>query len=71
MAKQFLDKDFLLESMPACTLYHEYAAPMPIFDYHCHIPPSDILNDRQFDNLTEIWLGGDHYKWRVEGLRSG
>lgn len=65
MAKQFLDKDFLLESMPACTLYHEYAAPMPIFDYHCHIPPSDILNDRQFDNLTEIWLGGDHYKWRV------
>ncbi|MFA5473461.1 MAG: glucuronate isomerase, partial [Aminobacteriaceae bacterium] len=38
---------------------------MPIFDYHCHIPPSDILNDRQFDNLTEIWLGGDHYKWRV------
>ena len=65
MAKQFLDKDFLLESMPACTLYHEYAAPMPIFDYHCHIPPSDILNDRQFNNLTEIWLGGDHYKWRV------
>ena len=65
MAKQFLDKDFLLESMPACTLYHEYAAPMPIFDYHCHIPPSDILTDRQFGNLTEIWLGGDHYKWRV------
>jgi len=65
MAKQFLDKDFLLESMPACTLYHEYAAPMPIFDYHCHIPPSDILTDRQFCNLTEIWLGGDHYKWRV------
>jgi len=65
MAKHFLDKDFLLESMPACTLYHEYAAPMPIFDYHCHIPPSDILTDRQFGNLTEIWLGGDHYKWRV------
>ena len=65
MAKQFLDKDFLLESMPACTLYHEYAAPMPIFDYHCHIPSSDILTDRQFCNLTEIWLGGDHYKWRV------
>ena len=65
MAKQFLDKDFLLESKPACTLYHEYAAPMPIFDYHCHIPPSDILTDRQFGNLTEIWLGSDHYKWRV------
>ena len=65
MAKKFLDKDFLLESKPAQKLYHEYAAPMPIFDYHCHIPPSDILSDRQFSNLTEIWLGGDHYKWRA------
>ena len=54
MAKKFLDKDFLLESKPAQKLYHEYAAPMPIFDYHCHIPPSDILSDRQFSNLTEI-----------------
>ncbi len=65
MAKKFLDRDFLLESKPAQKLYHEYAAPMPIFDYHCHIPPSDILSDRQFKNLTEIWLGGDHYKWRA------
>ena len=65
MAKKFLDEDFLLESKAARKLYHEFAAPMAIFDYHCHIPPADIASDRRFKNLTEIWLGGDHYKWRA------
>ena len=65
MKKQFLDENFLLESKPAQKLYHEYGASMPIFDYHCHIPPADIMADRQFGSLTEVWLEGDHYKWRA------
>ncbi|MBT32457.1 MAG: glucuronate isomerase [Thalassobius sp.] len=63
--KKFLDKDFLLETDTAQHLYHNHAASKPIIDYHCHIPPQDIANDRQFKNLTEIWLEGDHYKWRA------
>jgi glucuronate isomerase len=47
----------------ARTLYHEYAKDMPIYDYHCHLPPQDIAENRQFRNLTHIWLAGDHYKW--------
>lgn len=65
MKKQFLDENFLLESKPAQKLYHEYGASTPIFDYHCHIPPADIMADRQFGSLTEVWLEGDHYKWRA------
>ncbi len=65
MEKKFLDENFLLESKASQKLYHEYGAAMPIFDYHCHIPPSDILADRKFDNLSQIWLEGDHYKWRA------
>jgi glucuronate isomerase len=65
MAKQFLDENFLLETKTAQTLYHEYAKQMPIIDYHCHLPPDQIANDKQFDNLTQIWLYGDHYKWRA------
>lgn len=65
MAKKFLDKDFLLHSKAAQKLYHEYAAPMPIFDYHCHIPAEEIAADRMFSSLSEAWLGGDHYKWRA------
>ncbi|HRW00018.1 MAG TPA: glucuronate isomerase, partial [Aminobacteriaceae bacterium] len=65
MAKKFLDKDFLLHSKAAQKLYHEYAAPMPIFDYHCHIPAEEIAGDTQFASLAEAWLGGDHYKWRA------
>ncbi len=61
----FMDKDFLLQTRAAQTLYHEYAAEMPIFDYHCHLPPQEIAEDRSWDNLAEIWLGGDHYKWRA------
>lgn len=63
--KSFMDKDFLLQGETAQILYHEAAAEMPIFDYHCHLPPREIAEDRMWDNLAEIWLGGDHYKWRA------
>ena len=62
--KQFMDKDFLLSTPTAQTLYHDYAAKMPVLDYHCHINPQEIAEDRQFENITQVWLGGDHYKWR-------
>ena len=62
--KAFMDKDFLLSNETAKTLYHEYAEKMPIIDYHCHINPQEIAEDRHFDNITQVWLGGDHYKWR-------
>ena len=61
----FIHDDFLLGSKPARRLYHKFAAAEPIFDYHCHIPPKDIAENRQFQNLFEIWLEGDHYKWRA------
>lgn len=63
--KEFMDKDFLLETETAKKLYHDYAAKMPIIDYHCHINPQEIAENRQFKNITEVWLGGDHYKWRM------
>jgi glucuronate isomerase len=62
--KAFMDQDFLLNSETAKTLFHEYAAKMPVLDYHCHINPREIAEDRQFENITQVWLGGDHYKWR-------
>lgn len=62
--KAFMDKDFLLTTETAKKLYHEYAATMPIIDYHCHINPQEIYEDRKFENITQVWLGGDHYKWR-------
>jgi glucuronate isomerase len=61
----FIHEDFLLGNRPARRLYHKYAEAEPIFDYHCHIPPQDIATNRQFNNLFEIWLEGDHYKWRA------
>jgi glucuronate isomerase len=61
----FLSEDFLLQTATARRLYHDYAAAMPIFDYHCHLPVEDIAADRIFPNLTRIWLNGDHYKWRA------
>lgn len=64
MAKPFMDEDFLLETPTARTLYHEYAAPQPILDYHCHLPAAEIAGNTRFRNITELWLGGDHYKWR-------
>ena len=62
--KKFMDADFLLTSDVAKKLYHEYAETMPIIDYHCHINPQEIWEDRKFENITQVWLGGDHYKWR-------
>jgi glucuronate isomerase len=66
--KKFMDADFLLSTKTARELYHEAAADEPIFDYHCHLAPEEIAGNRRFSNLSEVWLGGDHYKWRA--LRS-
>ena len=72
--KEFMDRDFLLETETARHLYHDFAAAMPLVDYHCHLNPREIYEDRRFDNLVEVWLGGqnpdgsfagDHYKWRL------
>ncbi len=63
--KKFMDKDFLLQTKTARDLYHSHAKKMQIFDYHCHLSPKEIAEDRQFENLAEIWLHGDHYKWRA------
>lgn len=70
MARPFMDEDFLLETPTARKLYHEYAAPQPIIDYHCHLPPAEIAQNRRFGNMTALWLGGDHYKkhYADEGL---
>lgn len=62
--KQFMDENFLLSTDTAQKLYHDFAAKMPIIDYHCHINPKEIALDRKFENITQVWLGGDHYKWR-------
>ena len=61
----FMGKDFLLSNDTARTLYHQHAARMPIIDYHCHINPAEIAEDRHFSTITQVWLGGDHYKWRA------
>ena len=63
--KAFMDKDFLLSTDTAKHLYHDFAADMPIIDYHCHLDPKEIFEDRKFENITQVWLGGDHYKWRL------
>ena len=56
--KKFMDKDFLLETETAKHLYHDYAAEMPLVDYHCHISPKEIYENRRFDDLAQVWLGG-------------
>ena len=66
--RAFMDRDFLLSTETAKHLYHDFAASQPIIDYHCHLNPQEIFEDRQFENITQVWLGGDHYKWRL--LRS-
>lgn len=63
--KKFMDENFLLQSKTSQRLYHEFAADMPIIDYHCHIDPAEIADDRRYDTITQLWLGGDHYKWRA------
>ena len=60
--KDFLDKDFLLQTGTAKRLYNDFAKDMPVIDYHCHLPADQIANDINFENLTQIWLYGDHYK---------
>ena len=62
---KFMTEDFLLETPAARKLYHEYAENLPIIDYHCHIPQKEVFEDRKFENITQVWLGGDHYKWRM------
>lgn len=66
MSSYFLTDDFLLQGKHAKNLYHDYVKELPIIDYHCHLPPDEIANNKQFANLTEIWLKGDHYKWRAQ-----
>ena len=61
----FIHDDFILTNETAKKLYHDYAEKMPIIDYHCHINPKEIYENKKFKNITEIWLGGDHYKWRL------
>lgn len=63
--KKFMDKDFLLTTETAVKLFEDYASKQPIIDYHCHIDPKEIAEDRRFENITQVWLGGDHYKWRL------
>lgn len=61
----FMDADFLLKTQTAKALYHDHAEKMPIIDYHCHINPQEIYEDKRYQSITEVWLDGDHYKWRV------
>lgn len=63
--KEFMDENFLLTNSISEKLYHEHSEKMPIIDYHCHINPKEILENKKFKNITEIWLYGDHYKWRA------
>ena len=63
--KQFMDENFLLDTKTAQDLFHNHAAKMPIIDYHCHLIPEMVANDHKFKSITELWLGGDHYKWRA------
>lgn len=65
MSKPFIHDDFILQTETAKELYHQHGKNQPIIDYHCHLPPKDLAENRQFENLTEIWLEGDHYKWRA------
>ena len=64
-AKSFLGDDFLLENEVSLHLFDQFAAPMPILDYHNHLSPKEIAENRKFNNITEAWLAGDHYKWRA------
>jgi len=65
MGKEFIPKNFLLETKTASKLYFGFAESLPIIDYHCHIPPKEVALNRKFENMTQIWLAGDHYKWRA------
>ena len=61
----FMDRDFLLDTPTARHLFHDFAKDMPICDYHCHLSPEEIFENKPYENITDIWLSGDHYKWRA------
>ena len=63
--KKFLDQDFILQTETAKLLYHQYSKDLPIIDYHCHLSPKEIAKDQTYENITQVWLYGDHYKWRA------
>ena len=63
--ERFLSENFLLNTETARRLYSKYAVDMPIIDYHCHVSPKEIYEDKKFENITQLWLSGDHYKWRL------
>ena len=63
--KKFLDENFVLQTETAQILYHKYAKNLPIIDYHCHLFPQEIAEDKKFKTLANVWLDGDHYKWRA------
>ena len=63
--KTFMDEHFLLHNETSKTLYHEHASKMPIIDYHCHLSPKEVAENKRWRSITEVWLGGDHYKWRA------
>jgi len=62
---KFINNDFLLENESSKKLFHSYAEGMPLIDFHCHLSPKEIAEDKKWDNISQIWLGGDHYKWRA------
>lgn len=62
--KKFINENFMLQTDESVRLYHEYAADMPIIDFHCHLPPEEVAQDKSWDNISQVWLNGDHYKWR-------
>ena len=64
MKTKYMDADFLLDTAAARELYHGHAEKMPIIDYHCHLPPAEIARDQRWTDIAQVWLGGDHYKWR-------
>ena len=61
----FIHDNFMLKNETAVSLYHKFAKDLPIYDYHCHLSPQEIAENKQFKNITELWLSGDHYKWRA------
>ena len=63
--RPYIHPDFLLQTEAARRLYHGFAAQEPIFDFHCHLSPQEIREDARFETITQVWLGGDHYKWRL------
>ena len=63
--KPFIHENFLLQSETAQHLFHDHAKKLPIIDYHCHLNPQEVASDHKFRSITEMWLGGDHYKWRA------